>query len=897
MTDMLERLTAALADRYTIDRQIGQGGMATVFLAHDVRHNRNVAVKVLRPELSAILGGERFLKEIEVTANLQHPNILPLYDSGEADSFLYYVMPFIEGESLRDRLNREKQLGVEDAVEIARGVAGALDFAHQRGVIHRDIKPENILLQAGQALVADFGIALALSAAGGGTRLTETGLSVGTPHYMSPEQASADRELDGRTDIYSLGAMLYEMLVGQPPFIAPSAQAIVAKILTETPPPAGRDRSAVPPHVDAAIQMSMAKLPADRFGSAAAFSAALVNPSFTLATTAVAPGLAAPAATRRPVQWAVAAGMVVVGLAAGFVLRGSPPAPDVVRFELTLTDGQRLGRSTDEDVPLAVSPDGRLIVYVGVDSGRAERQLFARALDRTAGVPIPGTEDAASPFFSPDGLWIAFTTDEDDRLKKVPVTGGPPITIADDVNDGFAGGSWGDDGFIVYNSSGFNLSRVSGAGGVPEVLVDVEGGAAFWPSVLPGGEAVLFERCEAGCGRTDLAVVDVVTKEVTVVVPGATRGWYVPTGHLLYATEEGAVYGVAFDAGRRVVTGSPVPLLEGVADGQANALRLAIGASGAMAYLPGSASSGNRLVEVDRSGRETVILERPGQYAHPRWSPSGDRVALTIGGESGSQIWLYDRGSETLSQLTFEGVSFRPTWSPDGSRIAFYSNREDAWDLYTKPADGSGTAQRVGDGRDTENGGTTFWTRDGEWIVVDGTADVEDGAAADGDEDVFAINAETGERREAVATDAEEETGAVSPDGRWIAHGSDESGTWQVYVRPFLEEGGRWLVSTGPAMTPLWASNTELVYYDVATSSLISAQLEIGTSVRVLRREQLVDWSPYARSSSSPQYDISRDGQRIVALRTTGRGEIAAPIVVLNWHREILRRMEAQGGG
>ncbi len=257
MIDIIARLSTALADRYTFEHEIGAGGMATVYLAHDIKHNRKVAVKMLRPELSAILGGERFLKEIEVTANLQHPNILPLYDSGEADSFLYYVMPYVEGESLRDRLNREKQLAVDDAVEIARAVAGALDFAHQRGVIHRDIKPENILLQAGQALVADFGIALALSAAGRGTRLTETGLSVGTPHYMSPEQASGDRELDGRTDQYSLGVVLYELLVGQPPFMAPSAQAIVAKILTETPIPVSKDRTTVPPHVDAAIGMSL----------------------------------------------------------------------------------------------------------------------------------------------------------------------------------------------------------------------------------------------------------------------------------------------------------------------------------------------------------------------------------------------------------------------------------------------------------------------------------------------------------------------------------------------------------------------------------------------------------------------------------------------------------------
>ena len=229
MPEIVARLTAAIADRYAVKHQIGQGGMATVYLAEDLKHHRKVAVKVLRPELAAVLGGDRFLKEIEVTANLQHPNILPLFDSGVADGFLYYVMPFVEGESLRDRLDREKQLPVSDAVEIATEVAGALDYAHRHGVIHRDIKPENILVHDGRAVVADFGIALAVTQAGG-TRITETGLSLGTPDYMSPEQATADRDLDGRSDVYSLGAVTYEMLTGDPPHTANTVQAIIAKI-------------------------------------------------------------------------------------------------------------------------------------------------------------------------------------------------------------------------------------------------------------------------------------------------------------------------------------------------------------------------------------------------------------------------------------------------------------------------------------------------------------------------------------------------------------------------------------------------------------------------------------------------------------------------------------------
>src|SRR4051812_13189589 len=271
----MQRLSVAVAGRYAIERELGAGGMATVYLAHDARHDRKVALKVLRPELAAILGGERFLAEIKTTANLQHPHILSLFDSGEADGLIYYVMPYVEGESLRDRLNREKQLPVEDAVRIAREVADALEYAHQHGIVHRDIKPENILLHGGHAMVADFGIALAAAKSEGGARMTETGMSLGTPHYMAPEQAMGDREITPRADIYALGVMLYEMLTGEPPFTGPTAQAIVARMMTEQPRSLTIQRHTIPPHVEAAVSRALEKLPADRFASAAEFSTAL----------------------------------------------------------------------------------------------------------------------------------------------------------------------------------------------------------------------------------------------------------------------------------------------------------------------------------------------------------------------------------------------------------------------------------------------------------------------------------------------------------------------------------------------------------------------------------------------------------------------------------------------
>ena len=273
MSDTIARLSAALGDRYRIERELGAGGMATVYLAHDLKHERQVAIKVLKPELGAVLGAERFLAEIKVTANLQHPNLLPLFDSGEADGLLYYVMPYIEGETLRGRLRREQQLPVDETIRMVALMANALDFAHARGVVHRDLKPENILLQAGQPIIADFGIALAVSNAGG-ERITQTGLSLGTPHYMSPEQAAGDRAVDARTDQYALAALTYEMLTGEPPHTGATAQVIIARLMTETPRSITSARPAVAQGVDAAVQRALSKTPADRFATCADFARA-----------------------------------------------------------------------------------------------------------------------------------------------------------------------------------------------------------------------------------------------------------------------------------------------------------------------------------------------------------------------------------------------------------------------------------------------------------------------------------------------------------------------------------------------------------------------------------------------------------------------------------------------
>src|SRR5688500_10021956 len=361
MTGVISRLGAAVSDRYRIERELGAGGMATVYLAHDLRHDRDVAIKVLHPDLGAALGAERFLSEIRTTARLQHPHILPLLDSGDAEGLLYYVMPVVTGESLRARLERERQLPITDAVRLAREIASALDYAHRHGVIHRDVKPENVLLHDGQAQVADFGIALAVQSAGT-QRLTQTGLSLGTPQYMSPEQAMGERVIDARADIYALGAVTYEMLTGEPPFTGVSVQAVVARLISEEPRPLMVQRKSIPEHVEAAVLRALEKLPADRFASAAEFATAL--DAYTTATIRTSSARARTRPTRRMMVALTSLGAVAATSTAAAVwgwLRPLP-RPEVVRYGIAIDSVPAMKDWTGE---VAISPDGSVIVRSG----------------------------------------------------------------------------------------------------------------------------------------------------------------------------------------------------------------------------------------------------------------------------------------------------------------------------------------------------------------------------------------------------------------------------------------------------------------------------------------------------------------------------------------------------
>ncbi len=372
MSDTIERLNTALGDRYTIERELGEGGMATVYLADDLKHERKVALKVLKPELAAVVGAERFLAEIKTTANLTHPNILPLFDSGEADSFLYYVMPFIEGESLRDRLDREHQLPVDEAVKITTDLAEALDYAHRNKIIHLDIKPANIMLQDGKPVISAFGIALAVGAGGGG-RLTETGLSLGTPHYMSPEQATGDLHVGAATDIYALGCVLFEMLVGDPPFTGSTPQAVLGKIVAGEAPSVRAERASVPPNVDAVVIRALERVPADRFPFGAQMAGALANPGFRHGSRRLIPS--SDTRWRRIALGLAAVTATLLSIEVWSILTEGERLEDT-HVMLTITPPSEV--AIDANRGLAIAPDEQSVVFFDAES----RQLYRRALDR-----------------------------------------------------------------------------------------------------------------------------------------------------------------------------------------------------------------------------------------------------------------------------------------------------------------------------------------------------------------------------------------------------------------------------------------------------------------------------------------------------------------------------------
>ena len=874
------RLAAALADRYRIVRELGSGGMATVYLAQDVKHDRRVAVKVLRPELAAVIGAERFLAEIKTTANLQHSHILPLHDSGSVDGFLFYVMPYVEGESLRDHLNREHQLPVSEAVRLASQVASALDYAHRHGVVHRVIKPENILLHDGSALVADFGIALAVSTAG--SRMTESGMSLGTPNYMSPEQAMGEREITPRTDVYALGCVTYEMLIGEPPFTGPTAQAIVARVMTEEPRGLTIQRKSIPPHVEAAIQTALSKLPADRFASAAEFAEALNDP--TRSTIARSYALPMRKSSWRPA--AIAGGAALVGgIALGAMIWRAAPATDsaVVRVLMTLPDSG--GVRPVDNINIAISPDGRRIAYIG--PAKTGRMLWVREMNDFQGKPLPGTEDAQGPFFSPDGSQIGFFGSGDNAAKilATPSTGGMVRTILATGASPF-GGSWGTDDNIYFTTEGGGLARVPAAGGAQSIISrpDTAKGEQDYDyaEVLPGGKAAIIQIWKGSPGQNEIAAVSLKTGKLTTVVKGTYARFLAPN-KLLYGTSDGRVFATDFDENKLAVVGEPVQVLDRVqAETRNGTLQFAVSQSGTLVYIPGEAAA-REIVWVAHDGTETPIDSTwTGAFNDVTLSPDGSRLAMTLIADDGGAIWVKRLPNGSLTRLSFIGAADRAVWTPDGRSVAYMASREGKRTAWMRRADGSNDEQPVN--RKAPQLDEITFSPDGRFTVFR-----TQGTSANTRKLLVASTGVDSTPRPLVKTEYDNFGAAISPDGKWLAYTSNESKQNEVYVRPFPSvDSARWTISVNGGAEARWSRNGRRLFYRTPAGDMMAVQVAAGDAFVPNTPVKLFTNPHLAADSFHQTYDVDLEDRRFIMIRSSQKNAQTLGVVI-NWGAEIGR--------
>jgi serine/threonine-protein kinase len=889
--DAAERLSAALSDRYVIERELGRGGMATVYLARDIRHEREVAVKVLDPELGAVLGADRFLSEIRVTAKLQHPNLLPLFDSGQAAGLLYYAMPFVEGESLRRRIEREHQLPIADALRIAKDVAGALDYAHRHGVIHRDIKPENILLHDGRAMIADFGIALAVQSAGA-ARMTQTGLSLGTPQYMSPEQAMGERTIDARADIYALGAVLYEMLTGDAPFTGSSVQAIVAKVLNERPTPVRTLRDSVSPAVEHAVLTALAKLPADRYSTAREFADALDVRTSSYDTPV-------PTSTRgKAVTWRSPLVLTLVGLLA--VVSGIAIALSVsrwsgtrqttdeptVRFPIELARYVSAGAAVGSGV--AISSDGRTIAYIGGSTDASAQQVLVRSMNDPQPRAVAGTDAAQGLFFAPNGkamcVWAA------GRLSRVPLDGGAPLLLS--AGTGFTGGTWGANGVIVFSVRGRLLSVNESGGPVTRVAGDTTTSRyETFPTFLDDGETLLVTSgTDAQTQQSSIVAVSVRTGKRTPLGISGSFVVGVMDGVLVYTTSTRQLMGVRFDQRALKLVGVPTQLMAIPISPSSVAPAVAISPAGTLIYAGGSSSS--ELMRVDMRGVATPVASEARLFANPRFSPDGRRIAVAIGEGNYSSVWLYDIAVKTFLRFSPDTAG-RPEWTVDGRRVIYrwsssanLEASESRSAMWWRPIDNSEPATpvfTVGNGDLWE----AVMTPDGRGLVVQ-----RDVATTGTGADVVYRSLTDSVFVPIAANVGAETQGRPSPDGNWVAYQATvPGGTSQIIVKHITGKGGEVVVSPSFGTEPVWSRDRKHLYYRDA-KQFVDVQYTASSEFRIVSRTPLFADAYNYSPGPHANYDVYPDGSGFLALRPTERRRF---IVAHNWRAELRQAMSAQG--
>jgi eukaryotic-like serine/threonine-protein kinase len=871
-------LPGALLGPYRIDSLLGAGGMGEVYKARDTRLERTVAIKVL-PEAVASDPDlrQRFEREARAVAALNHPNICTLHDIGNQDGVDFLVMEYLDGETLAQRLARGV-LPLEQALHIAVEIADAIEKAHRQGIVHRDLKPGNIMLTQGGAKLLDFGLARLTRAAHTGEDEAETlagdltggQMVLGTVPYMAPEQIEG-KPADARTDVFALGIVIYEAVTGRRAFAADSRVRLMSAILEVTPPAISSISTTAPLALDRVVAKCLAKLPADRWASAGDLADALRWLAQDLRAVPVAPPAAA-RSRREPVLWGLAATLAAALLVlALFTLTRPADEARTVRFAL---DVEGAGSH------FSLSPDGRYLAYAADQDG-AGRRLWVRPLDTLTAHPLPGTAGATYPFWSPDSQYLAYFSESDRQLKKIPMAGGAPQVIC---AIGFAhrGGSWGSAGVILFASDmqGERIYRVSDRGGIPTPVTAHTNAAAqyvhSWPQFLPDGRHFLYH---GGGTHTNEAngvyVAQLDSPEPTRIVSTNFMARYAEPGRLLFVQGESLV-SQPFDPDALEITGEPVVVVEDIAVSQLYYLAgFSVSANGVLAYRSGGDFNESQLTWFDRDGARLGVVGAPGAWETPELSPDGTKIVAADG--DGLDLWIFDLDRQQSYRFTFQdGPEGSPTWSPDGADIAYMAAKNGGpFDLYRRPANGTGAEELL---LASENHKVIEdWSPDGRYLAY---FDVNVDTAFDlwvlplfGDRTPIPL----------LQTPARESHAEFSPDGRWIAYTSNESGRAEIYVQPFPPTGGKWQISSDSGRQPKWRRDGAELFFLSEAKQVMAVDVKPGATFEAGTPRALfaVDVN---LSFQRNNYDVTADGQRfLVNLLTTG----AAPVtIVLNWSRD-----------
>ncbi len=870
---------------YEILSPAGAGGMGEVYKAKDTRLDRAVAIKVLPAHLSQNQERrQRFEREARLVSSLSHPHICTLHDVGQQDGVDFLVLEYLEGVTLEMRL-KGGPLPAGQILQYAREIADALDKAHRQGVVHRDLKPANIMLTKSGIKLLDFGIAKLAESSPLADALTEitsderpltsAGTILGTFQYMAPEQLEG-KEANPRSDIFALGAVLYEMATGRPAFTGKTKASLVASILSSEPPSLTSLQPMTPPALERVVKTCLAKDPDDRWQTAHDLKLQLE----WLTEGGSQVGVPAPLVARRRIRerlaWALAAVALVAAaaLAVGYYRSVSREVQSVRSFILPPEKTSFLLSS-----PPTLSPDGRRLVF-GAATSDGRRRLWVRPMHAASAQPLEGTEEATFPFWSPDSKYVAFFAQG--KLKKIDAAGGPAQTVCN-AADG-RGGSWGEQGVIVFTpSTSSPLLRVAAAGGVPAPLTALDASRQEtthrWPWFLPGGHEFLFLVRAALPENIGIYLGSLEGRPPRLLFRANSNALYSPPGHVLHV-REGTLMALPFDLGRGEVQGEAIAMGEQVQfNGGYSHAYLTVSQSGLLAFQGGAAGPDGELRWRDRSGKDLGPVGQPVFTFAPALSPDGRRLASEdIDPISGNlDIWIYELARGVRTRFTFEASGeTMPVWSPDGARLVFASNRAGQLALFEKAADGTGEARELFRS-DAENRAIS-WSQDGRYLTfyrLDPTTRA----------DLWILPLQGGQKPFPFLQTPFEERGAdFSPNGRWIAYSSDESGRSEVYVSPFPGPGGRWQISTAGGTGPHWRRDGKEIFYLAPDDKLMAVSLsEKGAGLEVATPQPLFPVR-LKRWRFGRGYDVTADGKRFV-VNTLLSSESGSPLtLVVNWN-------------